>query len=425
MDDDLFLPNFCSVHTVFIGIIVTQLSAFIIVLAPLGKTSYDWEYVTHDLISDIAMTSLFMQWITLVSMAILCWTRHRLSQLESNVIAGLLSYLIILLITLVISEFAYRLQETFFRPETRLFTPVHHWFLLQNLVISAVIGAIILGYIHYRQWWKTRFIIFSYLLLLLATLISSELVSYFHTPSWLQSQAAQHQLFLWRNFAMSAILAAIVLRYFFIQYYWKQMTQANANTQLQALQARIRPHFLFNSMNSIASLIRTQPEKAEQAVLDFADLFRASLVEAKQGVRLQDEILWCQQYLGIETLRLGERLQVSWDIEQLPQDALLPPLSLQPLLENAVYHGIQPLPEGGIIRIIGLFNGSQIELRIENPLPENATPRQGHRIAQHNIQQRLQFFFSAQAQFIREKKPSFYSVRIRFPYKTMSKMSSM
>jgi len=418
MDDELFLPNFCSVYTVFIGVIVTQLLVFVVVLAPLNKTGYDWHYVTHDLISDMAMVSLFMQWITLVSMAILCSTRHQLGQLKSNVIAGLLSYLIILLITLLISELAYRIQETFLRDEIRLFTPTHHWFLLQNLMVSAMIGAIILSYINYRQWWQTRFIIFSYFVLLLATLIMSELISYWQTPSWLQPQAAQHQLFLWRNFGISAILTAIVLRYFFMQYQWKQMTQANANTQIQALQARIRPHFLFNSMNSIATLIRTQPEKAEQAVLDFADLFRASLVEAKHGVCLRDEILWCQQYLAIEALRLEERLQVLWEIEQLPQEALLPPLSLQPLLENAIYHGIQPLAEGGTIQIIGRFNGSQIELHIKNPLPQNTMPHQGHQLAQHNIQQRLKIFFGEKSQFIRKKTAQDYEVTIGFPYQT-------
>ncbi|MDM8562652.1 histidine kinase, partial [Candidatus Marithioploca araucensis] len=166
----------------------------------------------------------------------------------------------------------------------------------------------------------------------------------------------------------------------------------------------------------IACLIHFKPDKAEQAVLDFADLFRASLAEIKTGVTFQEELALCRQYLNIETLRLGERLQLVWGIDKIPEDALLPQLSLQPLLENAIYHGIQPLPDGGTISITGEFDGKEIKLNVKNPLNENDSRHQGHQMAQENVKQRLRIFYGRRAKLSLQKDANFYQVNIVFPY---------
>ena len=346
--DTLFLPDFCKVYTVFLGIILTELLAFVLTLTPLSKNGYDWEYIRQDLVTDLAMISLFMQWITLISMALLCLLRRWLCRL-GNQLAGLFSYLLILSVTSLVSAVAYQLVII---PVESLMTPPNE----------------------------------------------------------------MRPLFFWRNLGISALLSAIVLRYFYLQYRWKQETEATAYARFQALQARIRPHFLFNSMNTIASLIRLQPQQAEQAVIDFAELFRAILIEANQGVTLQQELDWCQQYLHLEKLRLAERLHLIWQIDSLPQDAILPPLCLQPLVENAIYHGIQALPAGGTIEIKGQFDGSQININISNPLPENLSVYQGQQIAQLNIQQRLHYFYGSQANLAIQTLANIYQVSLTFPY---------
>jgi two-component system, LytTR family, sensor histidine kinase AlgZ len=350
-NDNCFLPNFCEVYIVFLGVVVTELLAFVFALIPLGFSDYDWNYLKNEFITDLAMISLFMQWVTLVSMALLCQLRHLISQLNNEVIIGLISYLCILIVTGLVSEFAWQMN---------------------NQTISM-------------------------------------------TSSWYNKH---HQLFLWRNIAISAIISAITLRYFYIQYHWKKKTEALASAHAQALTARIRPHFLFNSMNTIASLIRFQPDKAEQAVVDFADLFRASLTSTKSYATFKEELNLCQQYLRIEVLRLGERLQTVWAIDEIPEDALLPPLCLQPLLENTIYHGIQPLSEGGTVKIIGQFDDQLIQIMIENPLAKIPSKSQGHQIAQQNIHQRLQLFYGRLAKLCIQRNVDTYCVTLYFPYVT-------
>ncbi|MDM8567372.1 histidine kinase [Candidatus Halobeggiatoa sp. HSG11] len=337
------MPNFYDVYTVFLVVLVTELLAFIFVLTPLGKIGYEWNYIKNNLLTDLAMTSLFMQWISLLSMVALCGVQRLL---HNNISIGIVSYFTILLITYLVSEF---------------------------------------------MWWINA--------------------SFQGTES-----TSQYLLFLSRNLIISAIISAIVLRYFYIQYQWKNKTKALATARVQSLQARIRPHFLFNSMNTIAGLIRFQPDKAERVVEDFADLFRASLTDSEYTT-LQKELILCQQYLSIEKLRFEKRLQVIWDIDKIPQDACLPPLSLQPLLENAVYHGIQPLAKGGTINITGILQHQYITITITNPIP--FTPHQyGNHIAQQNIRQRLQFFYNSPAKLITSQYENTYQVSMYFPYIT-------
>jgi two-component system sensor histidine kinase AlgZ len=238
----------------------------------------------------------------------------------------------------------------------------------------------------------------SYLLLLLTTAVISELAYRLGSTSQLVT-GGDHAGFLFRNLGIGGILSALVLRYLYVRHQWQQQVQAEAQARVQALQARIRPHFLFNSMNSIAALTRSDAERAELAVQDLADLFRVSLRDASERVTLEQEIDVAQRYLRLESLRLGERLQVEWSIERLPRKRLVPSLILQPLLENAVYHGVEPSPRGGRIAIHGTAEGRRISISIRNPrAPGNAEAhRKGSRIALENIRLRLQLAFGNHA----------------------------
>lgn len=227
-----------------------------------------------------------------------------------------------------------------------------------------------------------------------------------------------HLEFLARNLGISAITSFLTLRYFYLRHQLKLNVAAEHQARLQALQARIQPHFLFNSLNTIASLIRHQPRVAETAVEDLADLFRTTLKDSRELVTLADEIELAQRYLQIEQLRLGERLQVDWNLAQIPQDALLPTLTLQPLLENAIYHGIESLAEGGTIRVTGEFKRQRIAICIRNPrTDQEQLQRSGHQLALDNIRQRLLAHFEDEAKLVTEAGDDYYEVRLQWPYR--------
>jgi two-component system sensor histidine kinase AlgZ len=349
-------------------------------------------------------------------MGLFCLGRQTLNSIGNNIYAGLISYWIIMVVTVVTSELAWSLEETLLSSTMDLNLD-YYLFLLKNLAISAVIAILVLGFFYQHHLLEKSTFIISYLLILLAVLILSQLTSFFLTIPSSHYLAGRHELFLLRNIGMSAIISAITLRYFYIQHYWKEETIANANAQLQALQARIHPHFLFNSMNIIASLIRFHPEKAEQAVEDLAELFRASLTEVKGCITFQEELALCQHYLRIETLRLEERLQVIWQIDKIPLDARIPALSLQPLLENAIYHGIQLLAEGGIVYVTGLFDGRTIRIEVENPIPTiKKNLFQSHHIAHRNIEQRLKIYYGEGAKLGIQCHDHLYCASLCFPY---------
>src|SRR5688572_32584079 len=162
--------------------------------------------------------------------------------------------------------------------------------------------------------------------------------------------------FLVRNSLIAFVVTALALRYFYVTHEWRHNVELQARARVHALQARIRPHFLFNSMNTIAALTRSNPSRAEEAVHDLADLFRANLSEKRNEIPLSDEIDVARTYQRIEQLRLGDRLRVEWKIDSLPQDALVPGLTLQPLLENAIYHGVEPRADGGVVTVVGELN---------------------------------------------------------------------
>src|SRR5690606_36563065 len=165
--------------------------------------------------------------------------------------------------------------------------------------------------------------------------------------------------------------------------------------RIEALQARIRPHFLFNCLNTIASLTRKEPRLAEEAIEDLSDLFRISLKDIKSLSRLEDELSLCKRYLRIENYRLGPRLNVVWDLDALPMNVQLPALTLQPLIENASYHGIETQAEGGTIHITGKKSGNNCIISIDNPLPPDNYHghHDGNKLALDNISQRISAFF--------------------------------
>ena len=194
-----------------------------------------------------------------------------------------------------------------------------------------------------------------------------------------------------RNLIMSAIVSGVGFRYFYLTHQLRRQEQAELTSRIQALQSRIRPHFLFNSMNIIASLIRVDPDLAEEAVEDLSVLFRASLHEATgEPVSLEEELDLCRKYLHIEGLRLDDRLKVEFQLEADPSILRIPLLTLQPLLENAIYHGVQPLPEGGTVRVNLKSDDHQVKITITNPLSDKGTDHKGgNRMALDNIRHRM------------------------------------
>ncbi len=229
---------------------------------------------------------------------------------------------------------------------------------------------------------------------------------------------ANHWEFLLRNLAVGFIVSALALRYFYISAEWKRSIEMEALARIRALQARIRPHFLFNSMNTIASLTRSNPSSAEQAVEDLADLFRASLAEADTMITLREEIDIARTHQRIEQLRLGARFAVNWDIDELPMRASVPCLIVQPLLENAVYHGIEMLPSGGTVNISGRVANGRIEIEVRNPIPAQLGygEREGNRMALENIRQRLELAWPGRAAIETRQEGGEFSARLIFPY---------
>ncbi len=335
--DSLFLPSFCDIRLVFGVVVIAELLAFVIVLA--NPASAVW--------NRLGLVSLFVQWVALSGAAVLCLSRPVLARL-SNMAAAMTSYLLLLLVTVLISEISRHLMEK---------------------------GMLA------------------------------------------QQNAAEHAAFLLRNLAVSAIISALLLRYLYVSHQWKQQIQAEAQARLDALQARIRPHFLFNSMNSIAALISVDPPQAEQAVQDLSDLFRVTLRQASERVTLEEEIDVAHRYLRLEKLRLGDRLEIQWHITTLPLQRKVPSLILQPLLENAVYHGIEPLAGGGVIHITGCVEGPRIRITVRNPRPTGRGPesRQGNRIALKNIRLRLQLAFGGRAGVALRELDDVFEASMYFP----------
>jgi two-component system sensor histidine kinase AlgZ len=337
----LFLPNFCDLKMVFAVVVVGELLAFVLTLAPMNLARQRWD--------DLAMISLFIQWNALLGSAVLCIIRPLLTHV-SNQFAAIISYLLILLIITMISELTYYLNEH-----------LH------------------IGYIIDRT---------------------------------------SHWEFLIHNLLIGGIISALALRYFYVQYQWRIKIQTETETKLQLLQARIRPHFLFNSMNTIASLTRTHPETAERITEDLAELFRMLFRNEHSLITWQKERELTERYIDIESQRLGERLSMLWQVDDIPDDAMFPALLLQPLLENAIFHGIEPEINGGTITVKGQLEHGLMRLTIQNTNSQNVIHRQGNQMALENIRERLLAHYQGKARIECLEENEQYYAKITLPYIT-------
>jgi two-component system sensor histidine kinase AlgZ len=254
-----------------------------------------------------------------------------------------------------------------------------------------------------------------WLLMVAIVALASAIAQWMDSTLQLQLIRTRPDIFVRNNALIAALLGAVMLRYFYVLAQWQARMAAVAHAQVDALQARIRPHFLFNSMNTVAALIRVDPAAAERTIEDLSELFRAAL--GQHGPRdgtLGEELALVDRYLAIEQLRLGGRLRVHRALHDLPQDFPLPRLLLQPLVENAVRHGIQPLREGGEVHLRGRCEGGRVVIEIDNPLP--ATPAQrGHGHGLDNVRQRIAYRYGPRAQVRAGGLGERYVVHIELP----------
>jgi two-component system sensor histidine kinase AlgZ len=192
-----------------------------------------------------------------------------------------------------------------------------------------------------------------------------------------------------------------------------------SEARLIALQARIRPHFLFNSLNTVLGLLRSDPRQAESTLQDLSELFRVFMRDTRELVPLSAELETCRQYLAIETLRLKPRLEVHWALSNLPMDALVPSLLIQPLIENAVHHGIEPSSDPGLVEVSGQLRVDRIRIEIVNPLPAKGTGpgRMGNQMALSNVRERLMLLFDMEAELRMDTEGDRFRLTLDFPYR--------
>jgi len=214
---------------------------------------------------------------------------------------------------------------------------------------------------------------------------------------------------------LAAALAWLTIEFFRLRAL--SFSPSLSEARLQALQARIRPHFLFNSLNTVLGLMRGDPRKAETTLENLADLFRVFMRDTRELVPLDEEVVTCQQYLWIEQLRLGERLRVNWRLDDMPGDALLPSLLLQPLLENAVHHGIEPRTEPGEIMITITRPGERVRVEIVNPNVEHQPVRPGNQMALSNVRERLMLLYDMEAELKTTAEGEEFRLLLEFPYR--------
>jgi two-component system sensor histidine kinase AlgZ len=256
------------------------------------------------------------------------------------------------------------------------------------------------------------------ILLLVAALTAAAAI----VAAWLQSLLGLDALpagatapgFATSSAAMATLASAAALRYAYVAAQWRQGVAASARAQFEALQARIRPHFLFNSMNTIAALVRSRPHDAETAVEDLSDLFRATLRDDRRPVTLGEEIELARRYLAIEQLRMGPRLRLRFEIDAIPE-VEVPSLLLQPLVENAVLHGIEPLPSGGEILLRVVAAPGSVRVEVHNPRPARPARSRGSGTALDNVRRRLAFHFEGRAHMEVDEGADYYAVRLTLP----------
>lgn len=272
------------------------------------------------------------------------------------------------------------------------------------LLLSILVLYLLYPLLKKLRYWQSVVVVMA-LEIIIAALISVSFVQYLP----FETAVAPYRVIL-----LSMITAAAMLYYFDLRQ--RAYSPAITEARLQALQARIRPHFLFNSINAVLSLIRSQPKRAETALEDMAELFRVLMGENRDLVPLEQEITLCKQYLSIESLRMEERLTVTWQIDDIPNNALVPSLILQPLVENAVYHGIEPIAEGGEIIVAITHKANELCLQVSNPFHANTSHHMGNKMALKNIKERLTLHFDLEASIRHQSNNGHYTVTIRMPY---------
>lgn len=300
-----FVPDLCNSRAVVILLAVSEALVLAMTLIESSLAQFSWQR--------FSVVSFFVQWVCLLSVAVICPLRPLFMRL-SPWLASSLAVALVALVTLLVS----------------------------------VVG----------EW------------------------------LWPSSALPVDWLWVQRNMLISGIFAAMAMRYFYVQSQWRLKAQAELRARLAALQANIRPHFFFNTLNTVASLIVSDPDKAERMLLDLAQLFRAVLKQDETHISLQQEIDLGQRYLAIEQVRLGDRLRVQWQLPDPLPELRVPQLLLQPLLENAVYHGVAPSLTGGHIDISLQQQEGYWCLSISNSKPEGEA-KAGNQLAQANIQARL------------------------------------
>ncbi len=336
---EFFLPELCLPEALLVLVLLAELLVLVLVLAEPMQPGFNW--------IRLALTSLFVQWIVLLSAGLMCQLRPLLARLPAA-LAGLLCCLLVVGLTL-----------------------------------------------------------------------SCTAIADFYSLGGPLPRDGEVNLYL-RHALISLIMSALLLRYFYLQSQWRRQQQAELSARIESLQARIRPHFLFNSLNSIASLVVIDPYKAEQAVLDLSDLFRASLAKPGSLVTWSEELELSKRYLSIEQYRLGERLQLEWQVENVPPDLPIPQLTLQPLLENALIYGIQPRIEGGVVRIEADYKNGVFELSVSNPYDPDKEgsehkPSRGTQQALVNIDARLAALFGPRASLSVDRRDGRHFTCLRYP----------
>ncbi|MDH4039479.1 MAG: histidine kinase [Gammaproteobacteria bacterium] len=330
---EFFIPDLCAPRTVFVMVLLVELMVLVYTLTASDLPNFDWE--------TLALCSLFVQWVVLLSASVLCGLRRIISGF-GLALASVYCLLVVVGITAISSFAAWHLLP-FFNDGTGV-----GWWLLRNLLVAVVLGG-------------------------------------------------------------------IVLRYFYLQQQLVVQKQLELQSRLDALRARIRPHFLFNTLNSIASLIVSRPQDAERAVEDLAELLRVSLQEQQRPTQVADELRLCELYLSIERLRLGERLQVRWEVDPALRETPMPSLTLQPLVENAVYHGVAQLTAGGTIVISVRREAGAVQVVVENPAPGKSSRTDGHHMALENIRQRLLVLYGSQGQLRILQAGGLFRVELNYP----------
>lgn len=330
---EFFIPDLCGPRPVFVMVLLAELIVLAYVLMISDLPGFDSE--------TFSLGSLFVQWVVLLSAALLCGIRRYISSL-SMPLASVCCLAVVLVVTCASSVAAWHLLPFFIGDSLQL------WWLVQNVLVAT-------------------------------------------------------------------LLTGIVLRYFYLQQQLLAQKQLELQSRLDSLRSKIRPHFLFNTLNSIASLIASRPEAAESAVEDLAELLRVSLQEQQRATSVADELRLCELYLAIEQLRLGGRLQVEWEIDPAIRNCPMPSLILQPLVENAVYHGIAQLPEGGVIRTRVTQQAGVIHVLVENPVPAISIRTGGHQMAVENIRLRLSALYGTEGKLQMHQDNGLFRVELHYP----------